>query len=68
MLIREMKIEDYNAVFSLWTSAKGVGLRSLDDSKDGIANFLKRNEGTCFVAQIGGEVVGTILCGNDGRR
>lgn len=68
MLIREMKLNDYEAAFELWTSAKGVGLRSLDDSKDGIANFLKRNDGTCFIAVVDTELVGTILCGNDGRR
>lgn len=68
MLIRKMKPNDYEAAFKLWTSAKGVGLRSLDDSKGGIANFLGRNKDTCFVAVMDGELVGTILCGNDGRR
>lgn len=63
-----MKIQDYEEIYHLWTGTPGMGLRSLDDSKEGISGFLVRNPNTCFVAQIQGEAVGTILCGNDGRR
>ena len=63
-----MTIEDYGAVYALWTSEKGVGLRSLDDSKEGIAKFLMRNPKTCFTAIKNDEIVGSILCGHDGRR
>lgn len=68
MEIRQMLIEDYEEVYLLWTTTPGMGLRSLDDSKDGIARFLARNPNTCFVALNQGEVAGVILCGNDGRR
>lgn len=68
MNIREMKIEDYSEVFGLWTSSKGVGLRSLDDSEEGIRKFLQRNERTNFVAVQGDKIIGVILCGHDGRR
>jgi len=68
MEIRLMTIDDYEAAFSLWTSTPGVGMRSLDDSREGIARYLARNPTSCFVAAEAGEVVGTILCGHDGRR
>jgi ribosomal protein S18 acetylase RimI-like enzyme len=63
-----MKICDYEGSFSLWTSTEGMGLRSLDDSTEGINSFLKRNPRTNFICRDKDEIVGTILCGNDGRR
>ena len=68
MKFEEMKIYDYEEFFSLWSSTEGMGLRSLDDSKDGINSFLKRNPRTNFICRDKDEIVGTILCGNDGRR
>lgn len=69
MRIRKMIIDDYDDVYKLWTSSKGMGLNNLDDSKEGIAKFLERNPDTCFVAtEDAGRVIGVILVGNDGRR
>ena len=67
MNIRTMTIADYDKVYALWLSCKGMGLNNLDDSREGIERFLKCNPDTCFVAE-DGEVVGVILAGNDGRR
>lgn len=47
-------------------SCVGMGLNNLDDSKEGIEKFLKRNPKTCFVAE-NREIIGVILAGNDGR-
>lgn len=66
--IRLMKHEDYDAVYALWTSTDGMGLRSLDDSKDGVEKFLARNPYTNFVACNGDTIVGVVLSGHDGRR
>lgn len=66
--IRIMTIEDYDGIYDLWINTKGMGLNSLDDTKDGIARFLKRNPKTNFVACDDGKIVGTILVGHDGRR
>ena len=63
-----MEMNDYEAVYRLWTGTKGMGMRSKDDAAEGIERFLKRNPTTCFVAEDGGALVGTILCGHDGRR
>ena len=68
MLIREMKKEDYDNVFALWKTIKGFGIRSVDDSKEGIERFLKWNPGLSVVAEEDGKIVGAILCGSDGRR
>lgn len=68
MQIKLMTIDDYDSVYALWTEDKGVGLRSLDDSKEGITKFLKRNPTSCFTATVEHEVVGSVLCGHDGRR
>ena len=68
MEIRNMTIGDYDSVYALWLSCPGMGLNSLDDSMEGIENYLARNPGTCFVAVEQGGIVGTILTGHDGRR
>lgn len=67
-MIRIMEIEDYNQVFNLWMKIKGFSLRSIDDSREGVAFFLKRNPTTSVVAIQDNIVVGSILCGHDGRR
>lgn len=67
MNIRLMNASDYDSVYALWLSCKGMGLNDLDDSRKGIARFLERNPETCFVADDGG-IVGVIIAGNDGRR
>ena len=68
MNIREMKIEDYDKVYELWKTIKGFGIRSVDDSREGIERFLKWNPGLSVVAEVDGTIVGAILCGSDGRR
>ncbi|MDE5766109.1 MAG: GNAT family N-acetyltransferase, partial [Clostridia bacterium] len=68
MQIRKMTIADYDDVYSLWMSCAGMGLNSLDDTKDGIARFLGRNPETCFVALVDGRIIGAIMVGTDGRR
>lgn len=68
MKIKVMTIADYDAVYKLWTDTKGMGLNNLDDSREGIERFLKRNPTTCFTAIKDEKLVGVIICGNDGRR
>lgn len=67
MNIRKMTIEDYDEVYALWTTCKGMGLNDIDDSYAGILRFLDRND-TCFVAETDAKIVGVIMAGNDGRR
>ena len=59
---------DYDAVRSLWLSIRGFGIRALDDSREDIERFIQRNPTTSVVAVDGDKVVGSILCGSDGRQ
>ena len=68
MKIRLMTIEDYEKVYDLWIHTSGMGLNNLDDSREGIEKYLKRNPDTCFVAEENDKIVGVILSGHDGRR
>ena len=66
--IRCMIPSDYDQVYELWLRTPGVGLNSVDDSREGITRYLLRNPETCFVALRGHTVIGVILSGHDGRR
>lgn len=68
-IVRTMTIEDYEGLHDLWMTIHGFGIRSIDDSKEGVEQFLRRNPTTSVVAVAeDGSVVGGILCGHDGRR
>lgn len=67
-MIRRMTIEDYDEVCRLWKSIKGFAIRSVDDSREGVEVFLRRNPLTSVVDVEDGKIVGAILCGHDGRR
>ena len=67
-IIRVMNTEDYDRVYALWMSCKNMGFNNLDDSRQGIEKYLKRNPSTCFVAEQGDAIVGVVLAGHDGRR
>ena len=65
--ISEMKIEDYDEAMALWQSAEGIGLRDSDNRKD-MESFLERNPRMSLVARKDQKIIGTLLCGHDGRR
>lgn len=67
VVIRLMDIQDYDAIMALWAEAEGLSLRDAD-SMESIAHYLARNPATSFVAEIEGNIVGTVLAGTDGRR
>jgi hypothetical protein len=64
--IRQMRIDDYEEVYNLWKQAKGLSLEE-SDTWEGIALYLGRNPGLCFVAMISGEIVAAVLCGHEGE-
>lgn len=67
--VRTMTIDDYQGLYDLWMTIHGFGIRSIDDSQEGVDRFLRRNPTTSVVAVAGdGTIVGGILCGHDGRR
>lgn len=68
LVIRVMTMNDFEQVSALWMSISGFGIRSIDDSKEGVERFIRRNPATSMVAVTDGTVIGAILCGHDGRR
>ena len=63
-----MRMEDYDEVHALWMTIQGFGIRSLDDGREDVERFIRRNPETSVVAVSGGAIVGSILCGSDGRQ
>ncbi len=59
---------DYDDVRALWMTIRGFGIRALDDSREDIERFIARNPTTSVVARDGDRIVGSILCGSDGRQ
>ncbi len=68
VIIRPMREADYEEVHSLWLTIQGFGIRSLDDSREDVYRFMERNPETSVVAVLEGRIVGSILCGSDGRQ
>lgn len=74
--IRLVTIDDYDGIYELWNSTEQSrrALNPVDDSREGIARYLKRNPNTCFLALSkdgsgdAPQIVGVILTGHDGRR
>ncbi len=67
--VRTMTCGDYEGLYALWRTIRGFAMRSIDDSREGVERFLKRNPSTSVVAaDREGTIVGGILCGHDGRR
>ena len=63
--IRAMEESDYPGLKALWMTIHGFGIRSIDDSEEGVVRFLRRNPGQSVVAvSDAGEIIGGILCGN----
>jgi len=65
---RPMTIADYEEVRALWLTIQGFGIRTLDDSREDISRFIDRNPTTSVVARADGKIIGSILCGSDGRQ
>ncbi|MEL6457446.1 MAG: GNAT family N-acetyltransferase [Cyanobacteria bacterium J06621_15] len=65
--ILELTISDYDDAIALWKSCTGMAIRDAD-SRENIERYLNRNRGLSFKAVKSEKLVGTILCGHDGRR
>jgi N-acetylglutamate synthase len=68
ILIRDMTIDDYDAVVGLWIQA-GLPYRPLGrDRREKMQVEMERGTAVFLVAESGGEVVGVVLGTHDGRR
>ena len=60
--------EDYTRVYDLWSHAgPGIQLRRSDEPEE-IAKKLQRDPDLFLVAEVDGQIAGTVLGGFDGRR
>ena len=68
--IRPVTMDDYDDMLYLWNSAEQSrrALNPVDDSREGIDRYLRRNPDTCFAAVTENRLIGVILSGHDGRR
>ena len=64
---REMTISDFDQITKLWKNDTTMGF-SESDTYDHLEMYFTRNPGMSFVACSEGTIIGTILCGHDGRR
>ena len=47
--ILPMTEQDYDAVRALWLTIRGFGIRALDDSREDVVRFIRRNPTTSVV-------------------
>ena len=67
ILVDNFQEDHIQAAIELWQSTPGVGLTP-SDTIEHIKRFLKRNPTSNFIASKNGTLIGTVLCGHDGRR
>ncbi|HEX2947576.1 MAG TPA: GNAT family N-acetyltransferase [Clostridia bacterium] len=65
--VREAHPDDFQEMLELWERTPGVGITK-EDTEENIIKFLSRNKGLSFVYKADSRIVGTSLCGHDGRR
>jgi ribosomal protein S18 acetylase RimI-like enzyme len=66
--IREFTLDEYDAIYQLWSNAgPGIGL-GRSDIREEVAKKLQRDPDLFLVAESDGKIVGTVIGGFDGRR
>lgn len=65
--ITAMQMSDYDDAMAFWKNQEGIGVNA-SDSREQIAMFLAHNPGMSLVVRDGARLIGTALCGHDGRR
>lgn len=65
--MRPMTVDDLPAAREFWTGSSGIELAE-GDGPDDLAAYLLRNPDSSLVAESGGQLIGAVLAGHDGRR
>jgi putative acetyltransferase len=65
--IEPMTIDCYEEVIAFWRAVEGIGMNDADE-RGCLKAYLARNPDMSFVAKARGRIIGTALCGHDGRR
>ncbi|KUL76732.1 MULTISPECIES: GNAT family N-acetyltransferase [unclassified Streptomyces] len=64
--LRSATARDLDAVLAFWkTSAEGT---SISDDRDGVERLVARDPGALILAEVDGELAGTVIAGFDGWR
>lgn len=66
--ITAMTIADYEEAMDLWQRTPELGVSPQYDCRERIGIYLERNPGLSTAARADGRLVGTVLCGHDGRK
>ncbi len=66
--IRELSINDYNSLISLWEMAELPYKPNGRDSRENIRKQIEQNRSIYLVAEMGGKIVGSVLATHDGRK
>ena len=66
--IRGMIVDDYDQAMDPWLRTPKFGAYPRAYTTDRLAAYLARNPGLSTVAIADGRVIGTVLCGHDGRK
>lgn len=62
-----MTPQDYPQMMALWKNTEGMGFSDSDEYEP-TARFIEKNSDLCFVCEVNCGIIGTVLCGSDGRR
>ena len=62
-----MDIGYFQKIEKFWEETDGIKL-TIGDTESELDKYLKRNKGMSFICMNGDDLIGTILCGHDGRR
>lgn len=65
--MRAFRTNDIDAALDLWQRTPGLGIDQSDDPV-ALKRFLRVNAGLSFVEDGPSGLIGTVLCGHDGRR
>jgi ribosomal protein S18 acetylase RimI-like enzyme len=68
ILIREFRLDDYDALIALWNDAQLPHRPKGRDSLDKIERELDRGNAVYLVAELNGKLVGSVLGTHDGRK
>ncbi len=66
--LRQFALAEYDTVYAFWSSIeRGLGI-GMSDTPEEIAKKVARDPDLFLVAEDGGQIVGTVIGGFDGRR
>jgi ribosomal protein S18 acetylase RimI-like enzyme len=66
--IQDLSVSDLKEAISLWSSISELNFPAEFDTEKRLTRFLMKNQSLSTIAKLENQIVGALLCGNDGRR